>query len=198
MQTLPNASVIIHARVQVRRRAATPGRCICIATGSRVTLAACAALRARARRRCAHSAWWWLNAPAGILSGVRRRAASVDAPAVLDRVDLQLDSRWRSGEIAVDKNSAGRNHVLGWPERHYLHALIGASAEFYLYFSRGHLPDGAVLNSELLWVLSLLLIAIVLFTTNKLRMDVVALLVIIALLSGTLSLSDAVGSAFNA
>ncbi len=41
------------------------------------------------------------------------------------------------------------------------------------------------MNSELLWVLSLLLIAIVLFTTNKLRMDVVALLVIIAfVLSG--------------
>jgi di/tricarboxylate transporter len=48
------------------------------------------------------------------------------------------------------------------------------------------------LNSELLWVLSLLLIAIVLFTTNKLRMDVVALLVIIAfVLSGTLTLSEA-------
>nr|WP_280921296.1 SLC13 family permease [Serratia sp. PL17] len=54
------------------------------------------------------------------------------------------------------------------------------------------LPDEAVLNSELLWVLSLLLIAIVLFTTNKLRMDVVALLVIIAfVLSGTLTLSEA-------
>ncbi|CAI0707158.1 Uncharacterized conserved protein [Serratia entomophila] len=54
------------------------------------------------------------------------------------------------------------------------------------------LPDEAVLNSELLWVLSLLLIAIVLFTTNKLRMDVVALLVIIAfVLSGTLSLQEA-------
>ncbi|PVY74124.1 di/tricarboxylate transporter [Pectobacterium versatile] len=51
---------------------------------------------------------------------------------------------------------------------------------------------GTVLNSELLWVLSLLLIAIVLFTTNKLRMDVVALLVIIAfVLSGTLTLSEA-------
>jgi di/tricarboxylate transporter len=48
------------------------------------------------------------------------------------------------------------------------------------------------LNSELLWVLSLLLIAIVLFTTNKLRMDVVALLVIIAfVLSGTLTLEEA-------
>lgn len=48
------------------------------------------------------------------------------------------------------------------------------------------------MNSELLWVLTLLLIAIVLFTTNKLRMDVVALLVIIAfVLSGTLSLNEA-------
>ncbi|MFS7182455.1 SLC13 family permease, partial [Serratia proteamaculans] len=48
------------------------------------------------------------------------------------------------------------------------------------------------MNSELLWVLSLLLIAIVLFTTNKLRMDVVALLVIIAfVLSGTLTLAEA-------
>lgn len=48
------------------------------------------------------------------------------------------------------------------------------------------------MNSELLWVLSLLLIAIVLFTTNKLRMDVVALLVIIAfVLSGTLTLPEA-------
>ncbi|MEE4407462.1 MULTISPECIES: SLC13 family permease [unclassified Serratia (in: enterobacteria)] len=48
------------------------------------------------------------------------------------------------------------------------------------------------MNSELLWVLSLLLIAIVLFTTNKLRMDVVALLVIIAfVLSGTLTLQEA-------
>lgn len=48
------------------------------------------------------------------------------------------------------------------------------------------------MNSELLWVLSLLLIAIVLFTTNKIRMDVVALLVIIAfVLSGTLTLNEA-------
>ncbi|WP_099135771.1 SLC13 family permease [Xenorhabdus budapestensis] len=48
------------------------------------------------------------------------------------------------------------------------------------------------MNSELLWVLTLLLIAIVLFTTNKVRMDVVALLVIIAfVLSGTLSLNEA-------
>ncbi|KLU15651.1 MULTISPECIES: SLC13 family permease [Xenorhabdus] len=48
------------------------------------------------------------------------------------------------------------------------------------------------MNSELLWVLTLLLIAIVLFTTNKVRMDVVALLLIIAfVLSGTLTLSEA-------
>ncbi|OCQ53110.1 Citrate transporter [Photorhabdus australis subsp. thailandensis] len=48
------------------------------------------------------------------------------------------------------------------------------------------------MNSELLWVLSLLLIAIVLFTTNKFRMDIVALLVIIAfVMSGTLTLGEA-------
>ncbi|MDE9493692.1 SLC13 family permease [Xenorhabdus bovienii] len=48
------------------------------------------------------------------------------------------------------------------------------------------------MNSELLWVLTLLLAAIVLFTTNKVRMDVVALLVIISfVLSGTLSLNEA-------
>ncbi|CDH34308.1 SLC13 family permease [Xenorhabdus bovienii] len=48
------------------------------------------------------------------------------------------------------------------------------------------------MNSELLWVLTLLLVAIVLFTTNKVRMDVVALLVIISfVLSGTLSLNEA-------
>ncbi|TNH44775.1 SLC13 family permease [Photorhabdus luminescens] len=48
------------------------------------------------------------------------------------------------------------------------------------------------MNSELLWVLTLLLIAIVLFTTSKLRMDIVALLVIIAfVMSGTLTLSEA-------
>ncbi|AML57681.1 Na(+)/dicarboxylate symporter [Serratia rubidaea] len=52
--------------------------------------------------------------------------------------------------------------------------------------------DEADVNSELLWVLCLLLVAIVLFTTNKLRMDVVALLVIIAfVLSGTLTLQEA-------
>lgn len=48
------------------------------------------------------------------------------------------------------------------------------------------------MNGELLWVLTLLLIAIVLFTTNKIRMDVVALLVIVAfVLSDTLSLEQA-------
>ncbi|WP_340607771.1 SLC13 family permease [Xenorhabdus bharatensis] len=48
------------------------------------------------------------------------------------------------------------------------------------------------MNTELLWVLTLLLVAIVLFTTNKVRMDVVALLVITAfVLSGTLSLNEA-------
>ncbi|MDI7110768.1 SLC13 family permease, partial [Pseudomonas aeruginosa] len=50
------------------------------------------------------------------------------------------------------------------------------------------------MNSELLWVLSLLLIAIVLFTANTSRMDVVAFLVIVAfVLSGTLSLNEATG-----
>lgn len=48
------------------------------------------------------------------------------------------------------------------------------------------------MNNQLIWVLSLLLVAIFLFTTNKVRMDVVALLVIIAfVLSGTLTLSEA-------
>ncbi|MBG5925554.1 SLC13 family permease [Providencia rettgeri] len=48
------------------------------------------------------------------------------------------------------------------------------------------------MNGELLWVLALLLIAIVLFTTNKIRMDVVALLVIVAfVLSDTLTLEQA-------
>lgn len=51
---------------------------------------------------------------------------------------------------------------------------------------------GDILNGELLWVLTLLLIAIVLFTTNKIRMDVVALLVIVAfVLSDTLTLEQA-------
>lgn len=48
------------------------------------------------------------------------------------------------------------------------------------------------MNSELIWVLSLLFIAVVLFATGKVRMDAVALLVIIAfVLSGTLTLSEA-------
>lgn len=48
------------------------------------------------------------------------------------------------------------------------------------------------MNGELLWVLTLLLIAVVLFTTNKIRMDVVALLVIVAfVLSDTLTLEQA-------
>ncbi|WP_151995310.1 SLC13 family permease [Buttiauxella massiliensis] len=48
------------------------------------------------------------------------------------------------------------------------------------------------MNSELIWVLSLLAIAVVLFATGKVRMDAVALLVIIAfVLSGTLTLSEA-------
>ncbi len=57
---------------------------------------------------------------------------------------------------------------------------------YAFFFGEDHL------NRELLWVLSLLLIAILLFSNNKLHMDVVALLVIIAfVLSGTLTLSDA-------
>ena len=36
------------------------------------------------------------------------------------------------------------------------------------------------MNGELIWVLSLLLIAIILFATGKVRMDAVALLVIVA------------------
>lgn len=48
------------------------------------------------------------------------------------------------------------------------------------------------INYELIWVLSLLLCAIVLFTTNKVRMDVVALIVIVAfVLSDTLSAKEA-------
>jgi di/tricarboxylate transporter len=48
------------------------------------------------------------------------------------------------------------------------------------------------LNSQLVWVLILLLIVVTLFMTNKIRMDVVALLVIVALvLSGTLTLKQA-------
>ncbi|SLM62340.1 MULTISPECIES: SLC13 family permease [Dickeya] len=48
------------------------------------------------------------------------------------------------------------------------------------------------MNSSLVWVVTLLLVTIVLFATGKLRMDVVALLVIIAfVLSGTLTLQQA-------
>ncbi len=48
------------------------------------------------------------------------------------------------------------------------------------------------MNSELIWVLGLLVAAIILFVTGKLRMDVVALLVIIVFaLSGTLTLQEA-------
>lgn len=48
------------------------------------------------------------------------------------------------------------------------------------------------MNGELIWVLSLLAIAVVLFATGKVRMDAVALLVIIAfVLSGTLTLNEA-------
>ena len=48
------------------------------------------------------------------------------------------------------------------------------------------------MNGELIWVLSLLLIAIILFATGKVRMDAVALFVIVAfVLSGTLTLPEA-------
>lgn len=48
------------------------------------------------------------------------------------------------------------------------------------------------MNGELIWVLSLLAVAVVLFATGRVRMDAVALLVIIAfVLSGTLSISEA-------
>ncbi|ECG8607372.1 SLC13 family permease [Salmonella enterica subsp. salamae] len=48
------------------------------------------------------------------------------------------------------------------------------------------------MNGELIWVLSLLVIAVVLFATGKVRMDAVALFVIVAfVLSGTLSLPEA-------
>lgn len=48
------------------------------------------------------------------------------------------------------------------------------------------------MNGELIWVLSLLAVAVVLFATGKIRMDAVALLVIIAfVLSGTLTLNEA-------
>ena len=48
------------------------------------------------------------------------------------------------------------------------------------------------MNSELIWVLSMLVGAIFLFITNRVRMDVVALLIIILfVLSGTLTLPEA-------
>ncbi len=48
------------------------------------------------------------------------------------------------------------------------------------------------MNGELIWVLSLLAIAVVLFATGKVRMDAIALMVIIAfVLSGTLTLNEA-------
>lgn len=48
------------------------------------------------------------------------------------------------------------------------------------------------MNGELIWVLSLLLIATILFATGKVRMDAVALFVIVAfVLSGTLTLPEA-------
>jgi len=47
-------------------------------------------------------------------------------------------------------------------------------------------------NGELIWVLSLLAIAVVLFATGKVRMDAIALMVIVAfVLSGTLTLTEA-------
>ncbi|EAU4677079.1 SLC13 family permease [Salmonella enterica] len=48
------------------------------------------------------------------------------------------------------------------------------------------------MNGELIWVLSLLAVAVVLFATGKVRMDTVALFVIVAfVLSGTLTLPEA-------
>lgn len=48
------------------------------------------------------------------------------------------------------------------------------------------------MNGELIWVLCLLSVAVLLFATGKVRMDAVALLVIVAfVLSGTLTLSEA-------
>jgi di/tricarboxylate transporter len=47
-------------------------------------------------------------------------------------------------------------------------------------------------NGELIWVLSLLAVAVVLFASGKVRMDAIALLVIVAfVLSDTLTLSEA-------
>ncbi|ENQ2800320.1 SLC13 family permease [Klebsiella pneumoniae] len=48
------------------------------------------------------------------------------------------------------------------------------------------------MNGQLIWVLSLLAIAVVLFATGKVRMDAIALMVIVAfVLSGTLTLNEA-------
>ncbi|HID8878539.1 TPA: SLC13 family permease [Klebsiella variicola] len=48
------------------------------------------------------------------------------------------------------------------------------------------------MNGELIWVLSLMAIAVVLFATGKVRMDAIALMVIVAfVLSGTLTLNEA-------
>lgn len=48
------------------------------------------------------------------------------------------------------------------------------------------------MNGELIWVLCLLMIAVVLFATGKVRMDAVALMIIVAfILSGTLTMSEA-------
>lgn len=48
------------------------------------------------------------------------------------------------------------------------------------------------MNGELIWVLSLLAIAVVLFASGKVRMDAIALMVIVAfVLSGTLTLTEA-------
>ncbi|HBR5097215.1 TPA: SLC13 family permease [Klebsiella pneumoniae] len=48
------------------------------------------------------------------------------------------------------------------------------------------------MNGELIWVLSLLAIAVVLFATGKVRMDAIALMAIVAfVLSGTLTLNEA-------
>lgn len=48
------------------------------------------------------------------------------------------------------------------------------------------------MNGKLIWVLSLLAIAVVLFATGKVRMDAIALMVIVAfVLSGTLTLTEA-------
>lgn len=48
------------------------------------------------------------------------------------------------------------------------------------------------MNGELIWVLSILAIAVVLFATGKVRMDAIALMVIVAfVLSGTLTLNEA-------